>query len=168
MRGPHGGGARPVGLLLPPARCSPGRGSRRAPTATAGASGHPRRRATYRSSQEEEAHLMGVTAAADERRTEGSRACGGEGVRSSVKWGYVEERRGPGHGEARRSMGDAVVVEEQRGELGSTGIGRDPRRRLWRWGGGQRGAPGRMSAWGGVEEGGGAADELGRGADGQF
>ena len=65
---------------------------------------------------------MGVTATADERRTEGSRAYGGEGVWSSLKWGYGggEERRG--HGEARRSMGDALVGVEQQGELGIIGI----------------------------------------------
>ena len=65
---------------------------------------------------------MGVTPAADERQTEGSRACGGEGVRSSVKWGYGGGEEGP------RPRGDslgsvvATVVEEWREGSGITGI----------------------------------------------
>ena len=56
---------------------------------------------TYRSSQEEVAHLMVVAAAAEEHQRRGCRARGGEEFRPPVEQGaLVGERKGRGHGEA--------------------------------------------------------------------
>ena len=83
--GPRGKGAQLAWLLLPHARGRAWPREEDTPTATAGDSGHDGGRATYPDDQGREAHPKVVAAAADERWTESSRACGGEGVRSPVR-----------------------------------------------------------------------------------
>ena len=99
-----GKGATPAwpGLLLPPAweRAWPREAF--APTALDDDSDHGGGRATYRNAQDGEAHPGVVVAATGELRSGRSRASVAGGVGATV-----EERRGRGYGEARRSMGDA-------------------------------------------------------------
>ena len=59
-------------------------------------------------------------------------------------------------------------MEERRGELGSTGIRRDPRRRLWRQWRSRSDSGDERRGWGGVEGWGEAADDLQRLEGGLF